>query len=375
MELPTLIAALAAILPLAYGAPLEAATTLSPQVLAAMKRDLGLDARDAHARVTFERRAGDVIEQLRTSLGDSFAGAWVEGGNAINVGVTDEASAAKVKDAGAKPVVVKNKLSDLQDAKKALDKIIKEQPKPLSTAGKPGIASYYVDIAANTLVISALSDSVTQAEELAKEVGLSGSEFEVRKVAKMPTTYILGGDSYVINQQAVCSVGFNVGGGFVSAGHCGGQGSPVTYGDGGALGTIEGSVFPGDGDYSFIRTVDGTDLPGVVGTYGNGDQAITGSSVAAVGSGICRSGQTSGYHCGELQGYDVTVNYDVGPVFGLTQTSACAEPGDSGGSFFAGDQAQGMTSGGSGDCTSGGQTFFQPVNEVLEVYGLSLNTA
>jgi hypothetical protein len=375
MELPSLIVALAAILPLAYGAPMDAATNLSPKVLAAMKRDLGLDARDATARVTFERRAGDVIEELRNTLGDSFAGAWVKDGKVINVGVTDKALTSKVKEAGAEPTVFRNSLNKLQEAKKELDKIIKEQPKTLSTSGKPGIATYYVDIETNKLVITALSSGVTQAETLAKEVGLSESEFEVRKTEKLPTTYILGGDAYVINNSAVCSVGFAVSGGFVSAGHCGGQGSPVTSTDGGALGTIEGSVFPGDADMSFIRTVDGTDLPGIVGTYGNGDQAIFGSNVAPIGSGICRSGTTSGYHCGELNAYDVTVNYDVGPVFGLTQTSACAEPGDSGGSFFAGDQAQGVTSGGSGDCTSGGQTFYQPVNEILETYGLSLNTA
>jgi streptogrisin C len=59
----------------------------------------------------------------------------------------------------------------------------------------------------------------------------------------------------------------------------------------------------------------------------------------------------------------------------MTQTTVCAEPGDSGGSFFSGDQAQGVTSGGSGDCRGGGTTFFQPVNEILQTFGLSLNTA
>ena len=38
------------------------------------------------------------------------------------------------------------------------------------------------------------------------------------------------------------------------------------------------------------------------------------------------------------------------------------------------DQAQGVTSGGSGDCTAGGVTYFQPINEILTAYGLSLVT-
>ena len=50
----------------------------------------------------------------------------------------------------------------------------------------------------------------------------------------------------------------------------------------------------------------------------------------------------------------------------------CAEPGDSGGSLYAGSVALGLTSGGSGNCSSGGTTFFQPVPEVLSAYGVSV---
>ena len=59
------------------------------------------------------------------------------------------------------------------------------------------------------------------------------------------------------------------------------------------------------------------------------------------------------------------MNYPEGAVTGLTRTDVCAEGGDSGGPWLSGDQAQGVTSGGSGDCTVGGETFFQPVNEIL----------
>jgi len=64
-----------------------------------------------------------------------------------------------------------------------------------------------------------------------------------------------------------------------------------------------------------------------------------------------------------------------GAVTGLTQTDVCAEGGDSGGSWLVGDQAQGVTSGGSGDCQVGGETFFQPVNEILEENDVELVTA
>jgi streptogrisin C len=81
-----------------------------------------------------------------------------------------------------------------------------------------------------------------------------------------------------------------------------------------------------------------------------------------------------------VQANNQTVNYGGGDVVsGLTRTTVCAEPGDSGGAFVSPNgatrvQAQGITSGGSGNCTSGGTTFHQPVNEALSRYGLTLVT-
>ena len=95
---------------------------------------------------------------------------------------------------------------------------------------------------------------------------------------------------------------------------------------------------------------------------------------AAVGASVCRSGSTTGWHCGTIQARDASVTYSQGTVSGLIRTNVCAEPGDSGGSFIAGTQAQGVTSGGSGNCSSGGTTYFQPVNEILSAYGLTLTT-
>jgi streptogrisin C len=99
---------------------------------------------------------------------------------------------------------------------------------------------------------------------------------------------------------------------------------------------------------------------------------VHGSSEVPEGSSICRSGSTTGMWCGTVQAKNQTVNYPQGTVFGLTQTNVCAEPGDSGGSWISANQAQGVTSGGSGNCSSGGTTFFQPVNPILATDGLSL---
>jgi hypothetical protein len=374
MELTKFLAVLAAVLPLAYGAPTQTATSLHPEILAAMKRDLGLDAEQATARVAREISAADVIEQLREVTGASFAGAWLtEEGSTINVGVTDESLVAEVEAAGATANVLSNPLSKLEEAKKALDELHTSEVSTLSTT-QSGVAAYYVDVIANKLVLEALADSTSEAEALASQVGLVEAEFEVRTVDELPTTFATsrGGDAYLINNSARCSIGFSVTTGFVSAGHCGNVGASATTTGGAALGSFAGKVFPGSADMSYIRTVSGTVLSGTINGYGSGNLPVSGSTASAVGSSICRSGSTTGVHCGAVRNLGVTVNYSQGSVTGLTGTSVCAEPGDSGGSFYTGAQAQGVTSGGSGNCQSGGTTYFQPVNEILSTYGLTL---
>jgi streptogrisin B len=88
---------------------------------------------------------------------------------------------------------------------------------------------------------------------------------------------------------------------------------------------------------------------------------------------VTRRGSTTGIHSGRVTALNATVNYGERRhrVSGLIQTTVCAEPGDSGGPLYAGT-ALGLTSGGSGNCTSGGTTFFQPVVEALSAYGVSV---
>ncbi|TKX26038.1 alpha-lytic protease prodomain-containing protein [Elsinoe australis] len=369
---------LAALLPLINAAPTGSSPNLHPELLAAMKRDLGLDAGQATARVARELSAVDVIENLRTTAGASFAGAWVaDNGNTINVGITDEALAAEVTAAGATPAIMANSASRLEEAKAKLDELVINKPNTaerVAAAPAEGVASWYVDVAANKVILEAIASGTTRAKELAAQIGLAESEFEVKTVQEMPSTFatIQGGVAYLIGGSARCSIGFTVTTGFVSAGHCGSTGARATTTSGASLGTFAGSVFPGSADMSYIRASSGNTLSGTINRYGQSTLSVSGSTVAAVGSSVCRSGSTTGVSCGTIQGTGATVNYSEGGVTGLTRTSVCAEPGDSGGSFYSGSQAQGVTSGGSGNCNTGGTTYFQPVNEILSTYGLTL---
>ncbi|SEF12626.1 streptogrisin D [Streptomyces sp. 2112.3] len=187
------------------------------------------------------------------------------------------------------------------------------------------------------------------------------------------------GGSAIFGGNARCSLGFNVtvkgAPAFLTAGHCGNDSKTWTADQGGSqpLGTVADSKFPKT-DFALVTYDDKGAKPESAVDKGDGTtQKITKAAEAAVGMKVQRSGSTTGLHDGTVTGLDATVNYGNGDIVnGLIQTDVCAEPGDSGGSMFSGDSAVGLTSGGSGDCTAGGETFFQPVTDALKATGAEI---
>jgi streptogrisin C len=342
-----------------------AADAASPAMLGALQRDLGLTATEARARLAREDTASKKDVQLRKELGAAYAGSWLTSdAGSLVVAVTDRAQSARVTAAGATPKVVARSAAALDQIKATLDSNAAKAP----AAAVPG---WYVDVVTNTVVVLAKGDAAA-----AKAFAATAKSSAVRVVASTeapkPLYDVVGGDAYYIGGGR-CSVGFSVTGGFVTAGHCGSTGNATSGYNQVSQGTFRGSSFPGN-DYAWVGVNSNWTPTPYVDNYSGGTVTVAGSTEAAVGASICRSGSTTGWHCGTVSAKNQTVNYSEGTVTGLTRTNVCAEPGDSGGSWLSGQQAQGVTSGGSGDCTSGGTTYFQPVNEILSAYGLTLTT-
>ncbi|GAA3524597.1 S1 family peptidase [Amycolatopsis ultiminotia] len=349
-----------------------AAAQASPGLLAAMHRDLGLTDGQVQTRLAQEQIAAKVLPVAERAAGAAYGGAWFdpELGKLV-VGVTDPAVGGAVRATGAQTVPVRATAAALDAAKQKLDASVETDPAPASVSG------WHTDPRTGSVVVSLVPGAHGADVDAFLARARAAGPVTVA-TAPRPQTFsagTVGGDPYYINGNVRCSIGFSVQGGFVSAGHCGGTGSTVTGWDGSAMGSFAGSSFPGN-DYSFIRIGNGWwTTPVVLGWGTVSDALVHGSAVAPVGSSVCRSGSTSHWHCGTVVGQNETINYEQGAVSGMTHTDACAEPGDSGGSFITGDQAQGVTSGGWGDCSSGGETWFQPVNEILQTYGVGLVTA
>ncbi|MGW4791880.1 carbohydrate-binding protein [Nonomuraea sp. NPDC004297] len=342
-----------------------------PGLVGALARDLGVTAEQATERLANEAAAAGIEPALRSLLGPSYAGTWVTGPTSTPVAATtDPSKSAALTAAGVEARVVTRSLDRLDQAKSALDRAAAKAP---ATA-----PVWYVDVVENTVVV--LTSTPAKAAAWARAAGADPSAVRVLRSDERPLPYydVRGGDAYYIGTGSRCSVGFPVTragsqGGFVTAGHCGTTGATTSGANQVAQGTFRGSSFPGN-DYAWVEVNTQWTPTGVVNGYSAGLLPVRGSTVTQPGSSVCRSGSTTQWHCGSVQQLNTSVTYPQGTVSGVTRTSVCAEPGDSGGSFISGDQAQGVTSGGSGNCSSGGTTYFQPVNEILSTYGLTLAT-
>lgn len=234
-------------------------------------------------------------------------------------------------------------------------------------SGVEGIA-WYVDAASGRVVVAADS-SVSRAEiaKIKKSAGVNAGAIRFARASGVFAPLVSAGDA-IYGGGYRCSLGFNAVSGstyyFLTAGHCGDVAN-TWYTDSGhntLIGPTINSSFPGN-DYALVR-------------YDNASLSHPGGftvSDAYVGESVKRTGSTTGTHSGTVTALNVTVRYlGNGTVRGMIQTNVCAEFGDSGGPLYDGSKALGITSGGSGDCKSGGTTFYQPVREAADKYNVTV---
>jgi streptogrisin C len=334
-------------------------------VRAALRRDLGLDDAAVDARLARDARAAAAEPALRAQLGAAFGGLWVAGDAAgFTVGVTDVALSATIEKAGGRAQPARRSERRLTAARDALDK----------GSRPPGVHAVFVDLPTNTVVVRADPTALDAARAFVTASGVDGDAVRVEaSTAVYRTMYdIRGGDNF-----GGCSVGFAVLGGFVTAGHCSSVNNPTVGYNGVAAGVTRGSVWPGR-DHAFVQTNAAWTPQPLVNNFNGGVVQVAGAQDAPVGAAVCRSGRTTGWHCGTIlrRGVSTLVGDASGAVWVYNQvtTTACAEPGDSGGPLLAGNQGQGMLTAGSGNCTSGGETSFQTLREALDAYDLTLVT-
>jgi streptogrisin D len=322
---------------------------------------LAAPANAAPARPTDATPSLYALAALPGAMDDSqTAGSYFDGARMI-VNVTNPVAAQRVQAAGAQARLVAHSMREL-NAVKDLNPYV------------PGTA-WWVDPVTNQVVVD-VDESVT-GDNLAKVSSAVAQANGLARIQPIDGTLsrLISGGNAIYGGSSRCSLGFNVRNGsgvysFITAGHCTNIASQwyANSSHTTKLGDRTGTSFPTN-DYGIVRYLSTfTSHPG---TISNG-QDITSAGNAFVGQSVRRTGSTTGTHSGSVTGLNATVTYSQGTVYQMIRTNVCAEPGDSGGPLYAGSVALGLTSGGSGNCTTGGTTFFQPVPEVLSRYGVSV---
>ncbi|GFJ88461.1 hypothetical protein Prum_021030 [Phytohabitans rumicis] len=156
--------------------------SVSPEMRAALRRDLSLTDAQLDARLRREAWAAQTASALRQSLGDGYAGAWLTGGGQqLTVAVTDRALTNQVRAAGARAAVVARSASELTTVKRALDR--------RAGAASTAVTGWYVDVATNTVVVRAAPARMSAARSFVRSTGVDTDA--VRLVASDTTPRLL----------------------------------------------------------------------------------------------------------------------------------------------------------------------------------------
>ncbi|MBB5934218.1 S1 family peptidase [Streptomyces zagrosensis] len=356
-----------------------------PKMVQALATSLGVSEKAAVERLDSQAEQQGTFAGL-AKKGIATEGAFFDKSGTLVVNAPNAKTADKIEDAGLKARVPARGESALDAIKAKLDaKATKQTPS--------GVSAWSVDLASDTVTIEVANDKSAGARAFLKQAKSFGKAVRVveGKQQLAPQTVVYPGSRMTFNGY-LCSVGYGAKDSsgrqyLVTAGHCIADLPVLSYnnerfakGEHTRFGIGTNSVDMG------IARVDSDDsIATKVGTYGSaGTIAVKGSKRAASGASMCKSGQTTQWTCGKVKSYNVTVTYtdeNGGPdtvVRGLGSSSVCTEGGDSGGAYISGSQAQGMTSGGpiGQQCSgvnSAGSSYFQPLDDALSYYKLSLN--
>ncbi|MET9834820.1 S1 family peptidase [Streptomyces sp. NPDC006385] len=363
-------------------------TQYDPGMISALATSLGVSKQAAADRLDREARQQNTLSALRDQ-GVPTDGAYFDATGDLVVNAENKQAVSRLERAGLQARTVRHGEDELSKIKAELDAAASKKT-------PTGVSAWEVDLASDTVTVKVNDSGEAATRAFLRKARAHGDAVRVvtgqREV--VPQATIKPGAEMSFNG-FVCSVGFgardSAGRQFlVTAGHCI-EDLPVLSYQGVRFAQGTDSRFASGTrsmDMGIARLDSGNSIATVVGTYGKAaEPSVAGSRRAASGATLCKSGRTTQWTCGRVNSYNVTVTYsdpNGGPstvVTGLASSSVCTQGGDSGGAYISGNQAQGMTSGGpasqrcNGSVNAPGSSYFQPLDDALAHYGLTLNTA
>ncbi|WP_433274316.1 S1 family peptidase [Actinosynnema sp. CS-041913] len=365
----------------AFGAALlgpnaSAAPRYDPAMLAALAADLGATPREAAARLDREAALTGALSDLR-ARGVQTDGVFFDRDGNLVVNTTD---AAAVSSAGLTPRAAVR-------GERALDRLTAKVERVIG-ADLGQVQAWGPDVVGDRVVVTVEPDATSAL--VARLSKIDGVAVERGAARLAPQADVVPGRIMDLVPGTNCSLGFpgtrNGAKVLLTAGHCV-EGNPdILDANGTHIGRGIATRFP---SYDMgLMSIDPEDTGrGYVDTRMGTTVAVRGLSKAAVGSTLCKAGNTTGWTCGRVSAYNQTVRYsgESTSTRGLARSTVCTEGGDSGGAYISGNSAQGMTSGGPADghdCgynqgsnATGSYSYYQPVVDAANYYGVTLLTS
>ncbi|MFD4790967.1 S1 family peptidase [Streptomyces sp. NPDC058459] len=365
-----------------------AGTRYDAGMTSALATSLGVSEKAAVERLDREAGQQKKLSSLQRQ-GVATDGAFFDAKGELVVNAENAKASREVEGAGLSARTARHGENELNRVKAALDAAA-------LTRTPTGVSSWEVDLAADTVTVKVHDSEGGPARAFLDKARSYGDAVSVvsDQPGLVPQATIKPGAEMAFDG-FVCSVGYGARDSagrqyLVTAGHCV-EDLPVLSYQGTRFAQATNSRFAlgtRSVDMGIARLDAGNTISTAVGTYGRATEPkVLGSRRATPGSTLCKSGRTTFWTCGKVNSYNVTVTYsdaNGGPdtvVTGLGSSSVCTQGGDSGGAYVSGNQAQGMTSGGpssqrcNGSVNAPGSSYFQPLDDALAYYGLTLNTA
>lgn len=368
--------------------PVQAATAApstdkSDGVYQILARDWGISPSQAKARLDAEHKLAGALGKAKAATD----GAYFNEARQLVVNVHSEAAAELARANGLTPRTVARGEKALAKLQARVEKL---------TAKSNQVQSIGADLPTDRLQVVLMPGKQTPATaKLVQQLkAIPGVDVSTSDVTLQPTADVIGGQIMDLVPGTNCSLGYpgtrNGNNVLLTAGHCvegnpdvlNRSGTHIGKGIASRFRTGQASVDMG------LMDIDAEDVGrGYIDNRNGTTTRVTGSSKAPIGTTICKAGNTTGWTCGQITAYNLTVNYggaggSVTRTSGLARSTVCTEGGDSGGAYISGTTAQGMTSGGPSDghdCgfnqghnATGSYSFYQPVVDAANYYGVSL---
>ena len=353
-----------------------------------------LEEHQAIERLARESIAAETYQTIRTLGLKSYAGAWFDDKSMIlQVAISDTSDSLFVTQAGATPVMVDHSLNQLERIRQFAYATLKG-----GEVVDVDFRESFIDYRRNQVIIGVAPGQRLQAQALFNARGLSTSEidvFEQVHAAQFSSGPIQGGngtqnhtweEASGFQEEAPCSIGAAVEGGFVTAGHCGSQGNEISTPAGQTLGVVADSTWQSYGvfwyheDGGLVQSEPGWYPTPWINGYNDGLLLVpalwAGVLESPVNTTVCRYGQISGGpYCGMISQKNVNDYVGSHLIMGMVKVgNACTDEGDSGGPFVSasGDQVQGTVVGGSPVDTcpiKSADVYYQPITTTLSRFG------